>query len=312
MNNIMSSMATLKHFSLASIIMLLSIAHVHSQGCSDAGFCTIESFQPINLPGMLKDLDSEVKVGVSFGNADRSITAISAYLEFDHQFSDKFSANFKMTGLGQNGNDVSVYGLSDLFLTGNYNVSKSLQLTGGLKIPLTDANRMENGLPLPMDYQSSLGTFDLILGAGYSIGNLQTVLAWQQPLSQNNNAFLASEYPQDDPLSDFQSTNQYERKGDLMLRVSYPVLLGKKIVLTPSVLPIIHLGNDSYTNEAGREIEIEGSSGLTLNVNGYLDYSLSLRSTLQLNFGLPLVVRDSRPDGLTRSFVLAIEYGWRF
>ena len=70
-----------------------------------------------------------------------------------------------------------------------------------------------------MDYQSSLGTFDLIFGVGYQINKLQLVAAIQQPLTQNNNLFFASSYPEDSPLREFQSTNKFIRSGDVMLRV---------------------------------------------------------------------------------------------
>ena len=59
-------------------------------------------------------------------------------------------------------------------------------------------------------------------------------------------------------------------------------------------------------------MEIEGSQGLTLNWNLYLDYELNNDQALQLNVGSPFIVRDTRPDGLTRSFVASLEYRIKF
>ena len=163
-----------------------------------------------------------------------------------------------------------------------------------------------------MDYQSSLGTFDLIVGAGYTINKWQFVWAYQQPLTQNENKFLAEQYPSDSPLRDFQSTNKFERKGDMLLRISYPMSVGKSFTFTPSLLPIYHLGNDKYTDAVGNLNEIVNSEGLTLNANVYFDLAISKASSLQLNVGTPLVVREARPDGLTRSFIINLEYVVKF
>ncbi len=163
-----------------------------------------------------------------------------------------------------------------------------------------------------MDYQSSLGTVDLLAGVGFSVQKVQLVFAWQQPLTQNQNTFLADDYPSTSALSRFPSTNQFKRSGDVLVRVSYPFRLSDKVQFTTSLLPIYHLANDTFINEQGIETEIEGSEGLTLNFNAFLDYQLSEKSALQLNVGFPTVVRDTRPDGLTRSFIATVEYRIRF
>lgn len=163
-------------------------------------------------------------------------------------------------------------------------------------------------MALPMDYQSSLGTLDLILGVKYSISRLQIVAAYQQPLTQNNNSFFASNYPLSSPLSGFQTTNKFIRKGDVLVRLSYPFAIGKKLSITPSVLPIYHLDDDAYTDEMGVQQNITGSRGLTLNWNAYFDYQLDDKSVLQMSVSSPLIIRDERPDGLTRNFIVSLEY----
>jgi len=85
-----------------------------------------------------------------------------------------------------------------------------------------------------------------------------------------------------------------------------------KLVLTPAILPIYHFANDEYTNAFGNSLEIEGSKGLTLNGNLFIDYELHPRHAFQLSAGIPFVVRDIRPDGLTRKYVANLEYAMRF
>jgi hypothetical protein len=280
---------------------------VRGQGCSDAGFCTIHSFKPggTDTVSMAK---SQIKVGLSYGGADHSISVEGVYLEYDRKVTDRFGMNAKISSLSQRGNGIAESGLSDVYFNINYEISRKTQLTAGVKIPLADGNQKKDGLALPMDYQASLGTYDLILGLGYYIKDLQVVVALQQPVSRNKNECIDESYPVNSELRKFQSTNDFKRSGDVLLRASYPVKIGDKCSITPSLLPIYHLMNDSYTTVYGVEREIEGSQGLTLNGNAYFDYAINQRNALQLNLGAPFIVRDARPDGLTRSFVVNLEY----
>ncbi len=222
--------------------------------------------------------------------------------------------DFKLTSLDQNGNGISTFGISDLFISDNYTIRNIVKLTVGVKIPFNKANKKYDGWPLPMDYQSSLGTFDMIMGFSFKIKRLQLVTALQYPLSQNKNEFIAGAgyHPIKLELGDFIATSGFKRSGDVLLRVSYPLTLNSTFKITPSLLPIYHLAKDKYIDELGYIHEIAGSDGLTLNVNVYLDYDISSKSALQLNFGAPLIVRKVRPDGLTRSFIGNLEYRFRF
>lgn len=296
---------------LLLMIVMLIYSHTYSQGCSDAGFCTINSFKPKNLDKS-KVLSSQFKIGSFIGSADNDISVYGSYLEYSKQLNNTFSIDAKLTSLAQTGNGISVFGLSDLFVNTNYKAGDNVQLTLGTKLPLSNSNKQYRNLPLPMDYQASLGTIDLIFGIGYTLNKLQLVAAIQQPLTQNNNQFLASSYPLGSTLRSFQSTHQFKRSGDVLFRVSYPIKISEKLSFTPSLLPIYHLGNDTYIDESNVKREIVGSDGLTLNGNAYLDYAINDKNSLQLNIGRPFVVRDARPDGLTRGFIANLEYRIRF
>jgi hypothetical protein len=293
-----------------SIFVLLT-NYAFGQGCSDAGFCTINSFKPKG-EDTLQTTHNHFKIGASVGKADNNILAWGSYLEYHRQLGSQFGIDVKLTSLAQIGNNITSFGISDVFVNTNFKATKKLNLTAGIKIPLSTANHAQNNLPLPMDYQASLGTFDLIVGIGYQISKLQLVVALQQPLTQNNNQFVAANYPNTSELSKFQSTKNFQRSGDILLRVAYPFMLSQKLRFTPSILPIYHLANDKYTDELNVEKVIKDSQGLTLNGNIFLDYELNPKNTLQLNVGMPLIVRKSRPDGLTRSFIVSVEYKINF
>jgi hypothetical protein len=304
-------MTKFKFILLAITLFYLLTNYSYGQGCSDAGFCTINSFKP-NSTDSTEVFNNQFKVGAFYGNADNSISVYGNYLEYNRQLSEKFGLDVKLTTLAQNGNGISAFGLSDIFVNANFKASEKVKFTLGAKIPLSNASKTYDKLPLPMDYQASLGTFDLIFGIGYEIKKIQLIAAIQQPLTQNDNQFIATNYPINSELRTFQSTNKFERSGDVLLRVSYPINITSKLKLTPSILPIYHLSNDKYTDEFNVEKEIVGSQGLTLNGNAYLDYEINSKNIIQLNLGMPFIVRDSRPDGLTRSFIANIEYRIKF
>lgn len=286
-------------------IAFLSFQTIKAQGCSDAGFCTISGNSPsFKLPWAMPK--NHLKVGVFFGKADHSIYIWGNSLQYTREFNQKWSADVKINTLSQSGY-ITTSGFSDVFLSANYQVLPKLHLTFGAKLPLSDASKTKNGIPLPMDYQSSLGTFDLITGMGYSIEKIMLNLAIQQPLSQNNNAFFS-----DGVFSDMVSTNEFKRSGDILLRISYPFNVSEHFLITPSFLPIYHLSNDQYRNKAGELISIENSKGLTLNLSCYADYQFDKRNKLQLNMGFPVITRKIRPDGLTRAFVTSLEYTHSF
>lgn len=286
------------------ILFILLTAYSYSQGCSDAGFCTLENFQGTTTDSI--SLQNNFKLGANIGAADNDVSVFGSYIEYERQLNSKWELSAKITYLSQSANGISSSSLADAYVISSRSVSSSVKVIGGFKIPFTDGNLKQNGVALPMDFQPSLGTFDLILGTSKNYNNWAFVFAYQQPLTQNSNTFLA-------PVgSNYISSNKFKRAGDVLLRASYNFSISHKFVVSPSLLPIYHLTNDKYTDNDKVEKNIEGSQGLTLNANLYFNYNFDRQNSLELSFGSPLVVRDVRPDGLTRSFVANLEYKIRF
>lgn len=292
-------------------VLLFSNFSAKAQGCSDAGFCTINSFKPQASDSVVL-LKNQFQIGVSYGGADHNINVLANYLEYNTQFNKNLGLDIKLTSLQQSGNGIAKFGLSDIYLNLNHKLSEKIKFIVGAKIPLGNGNAKYNDKALPMDYQASLGTLDLIAGLSFNINKLQLVAAWQQPITQNKNTFLAQNYSPTSPLAQIQSTNSFQRSGDVLLRLSYPIHLSNKLVFSPSLLPIYHLSDDKFVNALNQKVAIIGSKGLTLNGNIYFDYQLNKKDAFQLNVGSPFVVRDTRPDGLTRSFVIGLAYKIKF
>lgn len=280
---------------------------VYSQGCSDAGICTLDSY--VHNDSLYKN-SLEISPGFAVGEAD--VTYVTGFLAYTRILSKKWVVSGRVTYSQASGSFGTRGQFGDVFATAGYTISnkqgRQLLVTFGAKFPFTQSNLKINGYSLPMDYQASLGTFDALLGVSWKTGRLNLNASLQYPvININKNSYIA-EYSGTD---DFPTTNLFERRPDVLLKGLYTFTFGK-LTLRPGLLSIYHLGEDSYEDIFGRRRNIEGSAGLTLNGLAEAAYSLHPQHTLELLAATPFVVRDERPDGLTRSLVLGFTYNYKF
>lgn len=162
-----------------------------------------------------------------------------------------------------------------------------------------------------MAYQTSLGTYDLLLGTAWVLNQkIDINAAFQVPVINSNKNTFIKEYATD---TRFETTNNFKRKPDALLRLGYIMnSTNKKWLFRPNALAIYHIGEDSYENIFGRRQDIRGSSGLTLNLNLQAQYKLSASRAIGFSVATPVIVRDIRPDGLTRSLTIGINYLFGF
>jgi len=299
-----------------TIIILES--QTDAQGCSDAGVCTLHSIKNNAEGHEPKDgKKNDLSIGFAYGIGERSTNNYTGYLEYTRSIAQRTSVTGKLGYSFINGELANTNGLTDLFLSLNhaFDVNKKWQksFVVGIKLPFDGADIVENGIHLPMPYQTSLGTTDLVLAINYNRRSFGATLALQQPLKAiNKNKFLPGDYP-DEPLTlNYWPTNEFERKADVVGRVSYSFKTGERFSIRPSLLGIYHLANDSYVDDAKNRRSLYNSLGLTLNGNVFVDYHLKNGNGFELSVGTPFIVRDQRPDGLTRSFVASLEYQFSF
>jgi hypothetical protein len=300
---------------IVCVLLFLSVqTFVSAQGCSDAGFCSMGGLKPIHHAEQIKA--TTVSIGSNLGFADYGILVAGGIIDIQHSFSPTFSAGAKVTSLLQSGKQTTQFGLSDLFINGALNVDNNFSIIGGIKIPLSSANKTINGRSLPMDYQSSLGTVDAIVGIAFSVDDFQFQIGYQHPLTQNENTFIPfNELGTTLDFSEFQNTYRYGRAADALFRVSYSVLQNNDWSIMVGVLPIYHLSEDTYKDNFPSSIsfnQISGSQGFTINTNLFLRYNLSSRSALELTLAAPVKTRTARPDGLTRGFISTLDYKFSF
>ncbi len=302
----------MKYSGLILFLSVISMEYVKAQGCSDAGFCTVESIKTPAHDDTAGRYNNNIKTGVSFGAAKNGVAILTPYAEYTRNISRNISGTIRLLYSVHHGELATTSGFSDVLVSVNYRISPRINYVAGIKLPFNRSAISVSGQALPMAYQTSLGTIDGILGLGYSFSPFSITAAYQQPFDQNNNDFLAEEYPESSPEKEYLSTAGYERKGDVLLRASYTVKMrNEKYRLISSVLPVYHLGKDHYTDAEGITQKIKGSEGLTLNINMFLQYHPDNNSQVELLLGFPVISRESRPDGL-QQFSVGLEFSQRF
>jgi hypothetical protein len=302
---------------IITIMALIGIPFIsipaYCQGCSDAGFCTLGSLKHNADSAARKH---KITILSAIGVGDEGVVVVTPALQYDLHVTAQWVVQGKVTANYASGNLGTATGAGDVFLTAVHSSIlhtrwKKSWLIGG-KFPLHPGNLTHMGRPLPMQYQSSLGTIDFIAGITISDKRWQFSAAWQQPLSGiNRNNFLPV-YWDTPEASAYPSTNDFNRRGDVLARGSRTFFPGKKVTINAGLLAIYHLAEDTYIDASIRNtpIPLEGSHGLTLNITTAVLFTLNDNVKIGLTAGAPVVVRDVRPDGLTRSFVLAPEIQW--
>ena len=302
----------MKKLLLSFLLLFFGIQISNAQGCSDAGICSVG-----NSFTTEKTSKNLIETGIVYGVGDRDVTSITGYVTYSRAFSKSFAMSIKTTYFSANGDFGTNSQLGDAYLIGNYKFAEKDQKQWsallGFKIPFTSADAKSDGFALPMDYQASLGTYDLIIGTNYQMKNWDFNAGLQLPVSNNNkNAFIEESIVNNGEIV---STYLIERKPDALFRTTYThQTVDKKWSFKPNVLFLYHLGEDSFENiditqvVKNKRENIKGSDGLTINGNLITAYQLNTNSSLELSLATPFVVREVRPDGLTRSFTAGLSY----
>lgn len=301
------------------LVLVFSFAckATNAQGCSDAGFCTVGN---LSQQPAIAAAKQKLSILLPIGLGDEDVLVFSPAIQYDNNLSKTWALQAKLTTNYANGNLGTAAGLGDIFVSATYLLpfkkeAWKISATLGAKLPLNQSNLKENGLSLPMQYQSSLGTIDLIAGIAANHKKWQLAAGWQQPLSgANGNQFLPAYWAGNNDARQYTSSNDFNRKADLLFRTLYKSGPMGKFTFHAGLLGILHTGKDTYTdaNISNKPVAIKGSQGLTLNTTLAGWYAISNKMRVGIQAGVPLIVRDKRPDGLTRSFLIAPEISWSF
>lgn len=309
-----------------------------AQGCSDAGVCTAGPIGALHLVGdstvAAKEYRHLARLTFSYGIGEQGTTIVQVVPELNLGLTERLSLQLKVPYVNASGDLGENSGVGDLLTTVSYAFIKERErnFTGivGIRFPTgkTAADPIQQTTfgsdfkPLPMPYQTGLGTTDLLLGAQYRRDRWSGALAYQRVMDQNNENLFQHRYWSDEPaaLPYFESFF-LERADDAVVRVQYAFPLWG-LTLQPGLLAIYHMDEDTRLETVGNASNLSadpmerrpiiGSEGLTLNLTADARYAFNDQWALEVAMGTPLIVRDVRPDGLTRSLVLNVGLRYAF
>lgn len=302
------------------IFSSLSIQIAWSQGCSDAGFCTMGAMKPDQH--FNKKVEFKLRsMELSFYRGTTTLTPIVyvATADLNFSLSKKSSFQIKLPYQAVTGRLADTKGMGDVSLCYTRNILNSdqfdLNFSLGGKIPTNNADKDTQGFPLPMYYQTSLGTYDII--SGLSLINRKWLFATgiQIPLNENKNQFLwgAWQNSTEDPdyIERYARAKELQRGTDVMLRVERNFRFAK-FNFSLGLLPIWRITNDEITTPSNERTRPEGARGLALSGISTIGYNIDVRSGIKFLVGHKIIQRTENPDGLTRVLVNSFTYFYRF
>lgn len=308
-------------------------AGIHAQGCSDAGFCSMGAMRPSQV--YTKAINFKLRaLEFSYyrGKSNLSPVISAATLDFTFGINEKTNFQFKLPYQWVDGNLGNTSGIADLSLSLTRNMYSSenytINATLGAKIPTNNSdldeevNRefLSDGVvtaDLPMYYQTSLGTFDLVLGGAFISKEWMFAVGLQAPLSHNNeNDFRFNEwqeYPDPNYLNDHDLANNLKRGTDIMLRAERAFHFSN-LDIRIGLLPIFRISKDEILDvrqgspTEGERIKVDGTTGMALTALLNVAYHFNTMHSVKLLYGQKITDRDVNPDGLTRENVISLSY----
>jgi hypothetical protein len=313
-------------------LFLGAAVSAQAQGDSDPGLSTIGAMRPASAL-MIGDETYEnqlthFSVGNAFAKGERDVRLIIPQLEVRVPLLDHGYFDVKLPYQVSLGELANISGLGDLMVAFTYMPytqqmeysNWTWQITGGAKFGLgnanqTDATNFDRGLP--MAYQSTGGSTDVIIGGAISYKEHLTIAAgYQQPIFRYN----FNNYYGSDPVNDLVysnpdnrvSSNLY-RNGDVMMRVEGHAG-SDRVGISGGPLAFYHLRNDLTTNRNNFTSEIQNSEGFSLNgvANAYIRWGRQANFKLDVTGSYAIVQRDVAPDGTRREWVFMPRFTYFF
>ncbi|NPD84028.1 hypothetical protein HNS38_04615 [Lentimicrobium sp. L6] len=286
------------------LFLLLATNPIFSQGCSDAGVCSVT--QQFDAPSS-KKLAHHFSLTPSIGLGDQQSWILGSVISYQIQNQKGWSFGLALPYSTTFGNIATTSGIGDIILSLNAPLFKNADhqvswLIAG-KIATGDANKLDQGMALPMIYQQSSGTNDLITSLQWNFKTWLFAAGYQHAFNTTENTFLSSDFLLDSDAAKYHSSAYLKRGDDVMVRFEKRFQGKKKSSFKAGVLPIFRIQADEIkVNDEYQEIA--NSTGLTLNLYTAWRYQFSEQFYTELQLAAPPITREVRADGTTRSFLL--------
>ena len=292
---------------LIALYIILQSFLLKGQGCSDAGACSIQTFDfEDNLSSSQRKISLSFDQNVALG--EKFIFISQSTLGVQYSISSNTRIEIRIPFIFTYGNLGYTSGIGDMILSVSQDFfrDKKFQISGviGGRLKTNNSNFSFDNQPLPMAYQTSLGTYDIILGSQYTRVKWNLYIAYQHPFGRNESEYLVPEYETNPDKQYFESA--YLKRGDdLYLRAQYNISLKKYNSIKFNLLTIYRIQKSDIIKN-NENIILESSNGLT--VNPGIIYSKQLKNNRELSFlfAFPIIDRAYRADGLTRNIVFGL------
>lgn len=328
----------MKKFVLLNYIFcFLSIQSIFAQGTGDSNVSLYGNIAP-----NLRENEDYFSIStlVRYDQGKNDVTSIAPMFKLDTNVNEQLDFQLWITSKHASGDLTNGFSLGDVGFIGAYHLTdtflddkKDQSIDFGLIMSLSGGKKLKIDSPTgsyytyPMEYQSSLGTVDLIVGYTFKLENINLSAGFQQSVtSKNQNNFYPSYFGLGDYNENYPSSNEMKRAGNLYTRIGYS-LFGQSGTFNKTTTSMLNIGltgfykitNDKVFNksvlvgypETGY-YEVKGTSGLALNGVIQGNYELNNNAEIVLYGGIPLVQRKENIDGLERNYFVTIGLTWNF
>ncbi len=309
-----------------AVLFISSFQRAVAQGCSDAGLCTMGTLKPnqffdSKLRFRLKSIDLNHTLGVT-PTQDR---IWQTSLDLNFTFKNKWTAQLKLPYQVVQGRLGEAQGLGDVIFSMSRTIFNNekvqVALTIGGKIATGDANQAKiEDRPLPLIYQSSLGSNDIIFGGSVRTRNWMFAAGYQQPLNATRNTFMPEMWENTSKNEDanlYFANNQFLRGSDIMMRVERNVRFSRLNIFA-GLLGIYRITPDKVMMEHNGEMQymsLRSSQGFVFTLMTGFGYQFSAKSGIRFLVGkkdFEQFTRGKHIDGLVRNWVYSFSYQYRF
>ena len=290
--------------------LMLTSHLLFSQGCNDAGLCSMGDLDGQGLTDGNK-YDTQVSYFFALGEKQSLINTV----QFEQRFrfaNDRGNVFIQLPFHYIIGNLGQTFGVGDISLGLNYTYLLKKDFSASFlvaaKLPPNESNKTIDDKGAPMVYQTSLGTYSLALGANFFIRKWQLGLGYLKPFGSNKNYFDHDEWEGNTDALEYTEMRDLTRGDDGMLRVNR-FFYTKKNRFNAGLLALYRIQKDEVIQD-GEQVALDNSDGFTLNLNLGFQRVLENNDAITVSVAAPLITREVRVDGLTRTFVLMFTYAF--
>ncbi len=289
--------------------LFLVVGIVAGQGCSDAGACSAGSMDFLQTD-QTKTAKIKVSFEQTFGLGEKFVLIGQSTASVRYQLFRNTQLQLRAPFIFAIGNLGSTTGVGDMIFSVTQAIflgqKQGMSFLLGTRLKSNNSDFEFNGNPLPMAYQTSLGTYDILSGIFYFWKKWDFYVAYQHPFNRNNNQYLHPEEETDNNKLYYESA-QLKRGDDFYLRLQRTFVVKAQNSIKATLLGIYRMQQDQIIKN-GENIFLAGSKGITLNVGLTYIQNLKTGKSLEYSLSFPIIDRKYRADGLTRNLVLGVRF----